>query len=478
MNNINLNNYYNKYNLLNNNNEEYTIIELKLEENDKYFNNLSNNEVILELEDFFNYTNKIKDKLPSTNNIFYANHIIYKNIIKNKEKLKFINIEDNKFYEVFNIEIDYDNNEPPIIYYYCNKENPFFLIQLYAYSDFYFYGYINTKIIYQINCFDSGQKRFIGRIINKLNYFENINLTNKKYLYIGFHSNIGHHLWNELSGLSNFLYNCDINLIDGIIIGPYDFFNIKSYILNKYNINIISYDESIHINIINHLPIFINSLYINKYLKDIMTEILIKNNINNEIRDFTKKNIEITLDIRTISRNLNNIENFYIKLINNIISDYEDFFIKINFTGRFITSLNNINLLDDVEFNIQNNIVNNIINVFEKNNKIIFLNLIGENFLNSIEKIIYSDISILTIGTSLPNLANWIFNIKTICFGPTYMYAFVPEIQYILLNNYDAILVDKEYITDLDVNTHLFDINYDAFYSLFNVELNKIINIT
>ena len=58
------------------------------------------------------------------------------------------------------------------------------------------------------------------------------------------------------------------------------------------------------------------------------------------------------------------------------------------------------------------------------------------------------------------------------------MYAFVPEIQYILLNNYDSILLEKDNITDLDDNTHLFDINYDAFYSLFKVELNKIINIT
>ena len=94
-------------------------------------------------------------------------------------------------------------------------------------------GYIKQKTLIQINHYPVGGEmdlpiieKYIGRI-TKSSRMPN-RFVYKQFIFFGFISNVGHHLWNELSGLNIFLQNKNLfEKIDGICVGPYDHFNIK-----------------------------------------------------------------------------------------------------------------------------------------------------------------------------------------------------------------------------------------------------------
>jgi len=193
----------------------------------------------------------------------------------------------------------------------------------------------------------------------------------------------------------------------------------------------------------------------------------------NEIYEEQKNILEISIDIRTNRRYLMNQVFFYTKLIKNIVHDYENYTIKINFLGCFETKNYIINDKNK-EYIEQNKIVNNIINHFKKDKNIYFKNFIGKNILYTKNNVINSKLFIHSFGTSVSNLLNWIYNIKTICIGPHEAYDWT-TIQYTILQNYNTIIIPKEYILTHNGLQNPFDINFDQYYDFFKNELNKLL---
>ena len=55
----------------------------------------------------------------------------------------------------------------------------------------------------------------------------------KKMLAFGFAENLGHHFWNEIGGLSTAAETGILDGIDGVFVGPYDYFNFGPVLQGK-----------------------------------------------------------------------------------------------------------------------------------------------------------------------------------------------------------------------------------------------------
>jgi hypothetical protein len=442
---------------------------------------------------YFNTSNKInisEKELNLTNTdihincayLNFSNKIMY-SMIQN-ESISFLNIYDNNFYDVYNIYFNY--KDAPIILYYCNRSDPFVVIQLSSYMDFQYIYYTNKKEIIIISGSTNAMNYYyFPELNNCLKHVNNINNTPlpisidnkfKKYLFFGFNMNTGHYLWNEVSGLYYFLQNKIYhNKIHGIIIGPYDFFNIEEYLKKNFNFNVLKFNDlfnkcvhNCNINLNNIFPVFLNNFYIDKNIKHMIDGTNItENDINTDI-------IEISIDIRTNRRYLINQEIFYTKLIQNLLDDYKEKRLNINFLGCFQTNCYIIDNNTDEEFIKQNKMVSNIVENFNKNKTIKFNNLIGQHFVHIRNQTVKSKLFIASSGTSVSNLMNWIYNIKVIGFGPKEAYNW-KEIQYNILKNYDVVMCPIEYITTNNGLQDPFDINFDLYYHFFKNELCKLL---
>lgn len=435
---------------------------------------------------FFNMSNKnnVNEQelnLPNTevNNCNYmnlSNKIIYSMLKDNNDNLSFLNVLDNKFYNVYNIFFNYKDSA--IILYYCNENDPFIVVQSSVYMDFQYIFYPSKKEIICISSSTAYSTYYFIEILKTIKFVENNYNSNtdahintfKKYLFFGFNVNCGHHLWNEVSGLFYFLQNNNYHdKIDGIIFGPYDAFNLQKILKNEYNFKILKFTDLFeqcrhgHFkNLTNIFPIFLNSFYIDNNVRFLINSYF-----------FKKEFLEISIDIRTNRRQLIDQDIFYTKLIKQIINDYQLYQIKINFLGCFQT---NCNIIENnyTEFIEQNEIVNKIIQNFDGNNNIIFNNYIGENFSTIKDKVIKSKIFISSAGTSISNLLNWIYNTKHIYFGPIESYNWLFQ-QYNILQNYDLIQVPKEYIKTKNGIQGPFDIDFDLFYAFFKKQLGGLL---
>lgn len=455
---------YNK-NIINNN-IKWNIYSILLEESLNYFknNDINKNKII---------HNDLIECIPNCNYMNLSNLIVYDNIIK--PKLQFLNYLDNIFYDVY--KIIYLYLDAPIIIYFCNINNPFCLVQISNYMDFAYIIYLNEKKIIEISHSTCGHQYYLDSILNFIatSFYKNIknNICNK-YIYTCFNNNIGHHLWNELSGLFYFLdENKYHNLIDGIVIGPYDYFNIEAILLKKYNFKILKfnnlYNSNNYIELLD-VPLFINSFYINNKIQNLLFDFL---EFNNSTINVTKT-IELIFEFRTLRRCLISQDTFYNFIINKLLLDDNliNYNFVINLCGIFSTNCFKCdeNNKDYIE---QTKIVNNIINK-NKNNRIIFNNLIGKDFHYISNCVKNSNMSILQMGTSISNLLNWTLRIKCIAIGPIEAYNWT-TIQFTVLKNFECIYLPIEYITESNGLQGNFNINYDLFYSFYINELLKTI---
>jgi hypothetical protein len=208
---------------------------------ENYFNNY--NQKFKELNDIYMYASFSYNVHSNIKYIIYSNNVIYYNLINNKNKSwELFDVEDNNKYEIYSVKF------LPVsqtVIYYFNKNNPSFLIKSWTYSEFLYYGNVNNKKITSICNSTSGAKNTFN--INNpviFNINNDVILKNKSYYFFGFVGNPGHHLWNEISGLINFLNTKDnITKIDGMIFGSYDYFNVYSYIQKHYDIPVFKYVE-------------------------------------------------------------------------------------------------------------------------------------------------------------------------------------------------------------------------------------------
>jgi hypothetical protein len=417
---------------------------------------------------FLHEKNETND--PNILNNIYANEIIYGNL--KKKVWTFIDLKDFKHYEVFNIIM----LPGPIIIYFFNINDPCFLIQNYAYMDFFYFGRIKIKALVEISYSTSGNNLQLPVIENNLNIIYNIGLNtktpvvfNKTILFFGFMNNPGHHLWNEISGLFYFLNEKNnINLIDSIAIGKYDFFNIKKYLTDVYNIKTINYNEDNYPVFLNIYPVFLYCIFIDNVTTNPLKRFMILD-MPYTITNNSKK-IQIVLDIRTNSRIILNITELYIFIIKTLYQEISSQYkLNIVFTGRFLTNLNNIDLNYDKEIHDQNLIVSKIINNFTDSN-IVFDNLIGKSFENIINHVHNADLMIVIFGTSAPNLVNWICNTKTIGFVQPFNYHIYHSIQTICLKNDTCLAIPSNCFKSVDKNLNcIIDLTifYEYFYNTF-----------
>jgi hypothetical protein len=455
---------------LNINDDGWKLFSVSKEDSLKYFEYSNKNKITLE------ELNIPDTEVNNCNYINLTNKILYS--ILNDNEMKILSIIDNTFYEVYNIIFNY--KDAPIILYYCNINDPFILVQTSSYMDFEYIIYINNKEITNISKSTSVGDYYLHLIFeslqmeNKTTYNENKFM---KHLFFGFNKNTGHHLWNEVSGLYYFLQNKKYHdKIDGIIVGPYDSFNIKTYLKNNTNFNVIDFNDffgkcqyNCNINLNNIFPIFLNNFYIDKNVKNIINPIIVQE--NNE----TNNILEISIDIRATRRYLINQDIFYTHLIKNLIDNYNNYLIKINILGCFETNVNYITS-DNIEYIEQNKIANNIIQNFNKNENVIFENFIGKNFSSIVTGTIKSKLFIASFGTSASNLINWIYNTRHIIFGPLEAYNWL-TIYYDILKNFDVIALPKECITLSNRLQEPFDVDYVLFNTFLNKNINDILKI-
>ena len=424
----------------------WKLFKSRIEDSKKFFNKFVPNEELRETRKYF--TN-IKSDIDSNNllNIFNTNEIIYNNIKKNNKKWMFYDFFKNKHFEVYNIL--FFNNETVI--FIINKQNPTFIVQNYAYMTINYIGYIKQKTLIQINHYPVGGEmdlpiieKYIGRI-TKSSRVSN-RFVYKQIIFFGFISNVGHHLWNELSGLNIFLQNKNLfEKIDGICIGPYDHFNIKDYLKQNYNFTIIMYNNT-DIQSLNIFPIFLNSVILDNNIPKIFNKI-----INYKIVPKESNTLEFALEIRTYSRILINTHSLYVNIINSIYYKYNSKYkIKIFFLGRFSTNYNSINCENDTECIEQNNLVLKIMNQVN-NNDIIFENLIGQHFSLIFNKTMNTTYNIVIAGTSMSTLMNWVYNKKVIVMCSGLMYNLANSFVNCLQKDEDIIILTPiEYITNSD----------------------------
>jgi hypothetical protein len=411
--------------------------------------------------------------LINLSSIFFSNKIIY-SIMKENDKIKFLDVRDNQYYEVYNVDIQLI--DAPIIYFFCNINKPFIVVQNGSYTDFFFNIFLKDKIILEISCSTGGNSSQLDYVLRKLNFHQikiSTNLT-KKCLFFGFNENIGHHIWNEISGLYFFLENKDYHdKIDGIVIGKYDYYNIEEYLRNNYSFNISKYIENSKVDV---LPLFLNHFYIHKDVKYLIDKSFNKDKVY--FQNIKDNVIEICIGLRTNRRVLINQNIFYTIFIENIIKYYSNYKIKIYFTGIFATHSKPVINNDNIELIngniIFNKILENIKNRNLLNEKLEIINLIGNSFENIKDIVQNVVIMIATMGTSIPNLLNWIYNKKCIVFGPKECYEW-SCIQYGVLQNYNCIYAPVEYVTISNGKQEMFDINVNLFTDFFVAELNKLL---
>jgi len=445
-------------------NNEWNLYSISLEDSINYFKNYN-----LDILDNLLINKNTEFNCMNIDTINWSNSIIYDIINNNDNKL--FSLYDNSLYEIFNISFSYKDS--PVIIYWFNINNPFFLIQLSSYMDFFYFGDYNQKKIIEISHSTAGHEYYLNDIIInllKIPKKQNIKLYNfykNKFIYYGFNSNVGHHLWNELSALYYFLKNNSFhNKICGIIIGPYDIFNIKEYLIKNYNFKIFDFENingKIFHNcnyLLNNFPCFLNTHYIEENINEFF-------NIKKDIKENI---IELTFDIKTNRILIINCDIFNQNIINDLLNDFKDYNFKINFCGCFSNKCYNINKKNNQEYLQQINIVNKIISKISSN-RIIFKILIGENIIDIFNEIINSNLCCLTMGTSPSNLLNWIFRNKCICIGTIESYQWT-DIQFKVLKNYNAILSPIEYIeTSINGLQGEFQIKYPLFYDFFKKEL-------
>jgi hypothetical protein len=178
---------------------------------------------------------------------------------------------------------------------------------------------------------------------------------------------VGHYLWNEVSGLDILIRTKLINNIDTLLLGDYDICSIYKTI-KEYNptCKIISVNNKDNYKKFNTFGFISSHFILNKtkelYLKNVKS--VIKNKIN-------KKNI-IMIIIKADRRCLYDMDNLYINLINKLV---ENNILNPNETIILFDGLykNNSNLFLTSYYNSYKDnyikIVNNIINNIDKNIK-------------------------------------------------------------------------------------------------------------
>ena len=320
-----------------------------------------------------------------------------------------------------------------VVYIFDNIDEPFFVVMgagsnyMVLHTHILFIYYFKSNELFYIKYFDHWLDTR-EKICNNILDFYNNNIINdsiKITTIFGYSINIAHSYWNDISGFK-FLLDLDLlKLIDTLIIGPYDYYNLSKY-LEKNNVKYIREDN---LELINKYINDNNLLYF-KYNEIFMYEDLkifvIKNNIYtneeeiNYINEIKEKYFPIiTFNLRAVYRNLYNQEEKISNIINKLYKVYPKMFVifdgyikneNVNIQNYISEgNISNKNIFDSEYTKILNNILNNI-------NTKNYISLIGSTLERQIAWLDISNYGILQIGAGSHNF-KWLLNKPCINIG-------------------------------------------------------------
>ena len=223
-----------------------------------------------------------------------------------------------------------------------------------------------NNIIYNWEELDSNifLNTYYKLIINKKNIIKKKlldNTPNEIVSLYGFCNNIGHSLFNDISGLFILHNENIIQTINKIILGPYDFFVLDKYFKKFKNINIETFNN------INCLDNYVGKGVMFKYNHTFLS---------NKCKNFLKMHLELHINDNSIKEDIIKIKKYY--PIFNI-------YLRIGYNEMNDQSNVIINLINDLNKKYTNSFF--ILNGFCSNPNLSDNSIIGNHVLNSTKDI-------------------------------------------------------------------------------------------
>ena len=319
------------------------------------------------------------------------------------------------------------------IYIFDEPENPFVLAigngsyNMVLHTNIIFIFYYKSNILFEtakINHWKNNNQticREIKNIIDTKNIFYE---KNNNAFMIGFSANIGHSYWNDLSGFK-FLVDMDLlKYVDKFIIGPFDYYYVKDYLIKNNYSNIENILNINDIDTINNDFLFkYNDMFMYEDLKNMTIENI---NYTDDILiikkiEFIKKNYYpiLTFNLRGVYRNLYNQEEAITFIINKLLVIFPNMY--LIFDGYVINNNTNIENLksEGIESNCDllnksyYDIVSNIINKINTAN---FISLIGTDLNTQLKFLEISNYGLMQLGAGSFNYT-WTMNKKCLYIG-------------------------------------------------------------
>jgi hypothetical protein len=438
----------------------------------KYFQSLIGEE---NLQD---YGENVQGPTPTMPNLIYTAYSrrILSHFVRTKKKWYFTDPKDNILYPVVSWTITLLCGNLTILFN-CGH---FIACQDSVYADFYFILYPNDKKVLQISQSSvANLERILSAYLNPQLEWSlsstNLNLEPRIYLFLGFSHNLGHTLWNELSGLyytlisDAFIHNK--HLFQRIVIGPYDFFDYTSIVrrmIGDHGIPIIKIQHIYELSPVLHSEIndqrTILPLYVGCYRIPLDIKSVLGFDCIQHLPLLPNRNdVIMTIGIRTNNKCLLDTVEFYTTIIQTVdewLKTYNKT-LTIKITGEFTSfcvsesGIPEIGAQSDIFQQIQKRLPNIEIESF-----------IGFPLEEILKKVGYSDIMIAPIGTSVPNLANWIFRSDLIWLSSPQNLHWVPVIQFEANNNYNLTAIS---------DSHIIQCESSSTYANFQVEIPIVI---
>ena len=450
------------------------IIKEYIEEGDNLFKkNKITHPDVKPINEYINIFDNWSYTIYFTCNLLYFNNIKIKCFLQNKiitsKYSNIINLKDlyNNYiytYYVFN-----ENENSCVLFYGASYSLPIFIY--YFKKNIFFnliygnFGNVYNDINFHKKLVDIFMETELPKI--ELNIANNISSEDTQKLKILSFCNcfqLGHNLWNEVSGLEILIRTNLIKKINILLLGDYDICNMHKIII-EYNpdCKIINIKDK-HLIEENYLNIYgiISGYFITNNTK----KLYLKNIVSKEIN---KKNV-IMIIIKADRRSLHDIENVYINIINKLVE--ENILIPnettIIFDGLYCNNVNTFlesfyNKYKDKYINIVNKIISNISSEFE------CISLIGFKFEEVLKYYKCIDLWI-GVQSSTIELINQTNENGIIIIPENLLYCIQQQCHYLQDRIKHKTYISK-YIPDLDL------VVLNNFYELYDIVKDTIIKI-
>lgn len=398
---------------------------------------------------------------PNLGAIDWTNRMLT-SIIRSDEPPSFIDPRDNEKYPVFHVDIIRDD----LVYiFWCRHEDPFFLIQEDLYGELGGIGFQSSRSFLHINHSDVLRPDSIlftmpGHPRPQRSYSRDL-----LWLPFGIGLNVGHHIWNQVSGLYYLLH--DPVLMDRLppIVVNHDMFGVIPIIREQFpHVSIMSQAEISPD--IAWFPCRLNHYYIPR---EIITWF-----VGNDEPLHVPRIITLTFSIRSrfVERRILNMASMVIRVMTDLMEHYHCFDFLVNITGDFIVECHGdcYKLERD---DSQHDIFNDIQAHFEKDYpRIRFRSFINCPLRSTLIALKNTDLGIGGTGTHVANLLNWIYRIPYLTIGTnaTKMWGLI---QYGALRNYDGTWAPGHVIDEHGNNN--VEVHLDEISDVIKERLNTIL---